>query len=419
MSKVKGKESVKIVRIGLDIAKNVFQAHGVDREGNSVLRRRLYRSEVIDFFAGLARCLIGLEACGGAHHWARELIKLGHDARLMAPQFVRPYRKSEKTDSNDAEAICEAVGRKSMRFVAVKSETQQAELLIHRMREQCKHARLQMGNQIRGLLGEFGIVIGRSVKALRERLSALLQEEQAEQLPAGSKALFERMREEFEHQHERLAELDAQIETAAKGNAQAQRLMKVPGIGPLTASATLASVGDARVFRSGRQMTAWLGITPRQYSSAERKSLGAITKRGDRYLRMLLIQGARAWLIRVEDRQCATARWAKALIARSGFNVTAVALAARNVRHIWAMLVHDQDYRPPRDKCAAAAAASPSGGTAQPQRDHHEHGLPTGGFAPVDKPPLGLEKARSACPQASPVDNPAPQRPPRLCAQHA
>lgn len=334
---------MKAARIGLDIAKSVFQIHGVDGHGKAVLKKTLARSEMLAFFANLPACLIGIEACAGSHYWARELIKLGHDARLMAAQFVTPYRKSGKNDANDAEAICEAVGRPHMRFVPVKSEEAQAVLTVHRARALTISERTALVNQVRGLLGEFGIVAGAGIAQARKLLAAI---------GAGERELPFLARETLGDLHDRLRELDERIlaydrkiDALAKQSEPARRLMAIEGIGPVTATALVASVGEARAFKSGREFAAWLGLTPRQNSSGGRTKLGAISKRGDVVLRTLLIHGTRSVLRLTANRTDAKSRWAEALKERACANVAAVALAAKNARIIWAMLSRGTEYR--------------------------------------------------------------------------
>jgi transposase len=260
---------MKITRVGLDIAKRVFQVHGVDELGRARLSKKVSRSEVLRLFAQLPPCIIGIEACGGAHYWARELGKLGHSARLMAGQFVQPYRKSGKNDANDAEAICEAVGRPNMRFVAVKSEEQQAVLMMHRARTLVVAHRTAQVNQIRGLLGEFGLTIPAGVKRFRKQVPDLLEDAE-NGLPVLARQILADLLEELRHLDEKVERYDRQIEELAGQSEPARRLMAIDGIGPITATALVASVGNAQVFKNGRQFAAWLGLTPRQYSAVVR-----------------------------------------------------------------------------------------------------------------------------------------------------
>jgi transposase len=340
-----GGVEVKITRIGLDIAKRVFQVHGVDELDRAKMTRKLSRSQVLRFFAQLPICVIGIEACGGAHYWARELGKLGHTVKLMAAQFVNPYRKSGKNDANDAEAICEAVGRPNMRFVAVKSEEQQAVLMWHRARTLVVANRTAQVNQIRGLLGEFGCVVPKGVASLRRELPQILEDAE-NGLPHLARALLNELLEQLRSLDEQIDHHDRQIAQVARESEAAQRLMAIEGIGSITATALVATVGDARVFQNGRQFAAWLGLVPQQRSSGGRTSLGQITKRGDRYLRTLLIHGSRALLRYVERKRDAKSAWAVRVMQRRHVNVAAVALAAKQARIIWAMLAKGTEDRP-------------------------------------------------------------------------
>jgi len=335
---------MQISRIGLDLAKNVFQVHGVDESGKTVLRRKLQRSKVLEFFARLEICTIGMEACAGSHYWARVLTRQGHTVRLIAGQFVRPYRKSGKNDQNDAEAICEAAGRPNMRFVPIKSAEQQAVLSIHRVRQLRIGERTALVNQIRGLLAEYGIVVAQGITRIRRALPDILED--------AENGLPDLAREVFAELHQRLIELDQQIEghdhrvnRLAAQSESAQRIMQLEGIGPLTATAIVATVGDGKCFKNGRQFAAWLGLTPRQNSSGGKNRLGGISKRGDVYLRTLLIHGTRTVLQHTGRYTDPKSRWAEAVKARSGNNVAACALAAKHARIIWAMLARDQEYR--------------------------------------------------------------------------
>lgn len=335
---------MKVIRIGLDIAKTVFQVHGVDEHGKVVLRKTLKRDQVTAFFAHLPPCLVGIEACGSAHHWARTLARFGHTVRLMAGQFVAPYRKSGKNDGNDAEAICEAVGRPNMRFVPVKSEEQEAVLMVHRARELMMESRTAQVNQIRGLLAEFGLVVAQGIEKLRGHTPAILEDAE-NGLPALARETLNELLKQLRYFDERVAHYDRQIARLAAASEPAQRLMAVAGIGPLTATALVASVGDAKVFHNGRQLTAWLGLVPRQHSSGGKFRLGAITKRGDAYLRKLLIHGARSVIATLARRDDAKSRWVKGIKERRGANVAAVALAAKHARIVWALLAKGEAYR--------------------------------------------------------------------------
>jgi len=345
---------MKITRCGLDIAKRVFQVHGVDEEGRVRVRKTLTRKQVLEFFAQLPPCLVGMEACGSAHYWAREIAKLGHTVKLMAAHFVIAYRKKGKNDANDAEAICEAVGRPNMNFVAVKSEEQQAMLMVHRARSLTVANRTAQANQIRGLLGEFGVVVPQGVAALRKQLPGILEDAE-NGLPWLARETLAGLLEQLRELDQRVAQYDRQISSLAQHSEPAQRLMAIEGIGPITATAAVATVGDPRVFAHGRAFAASLGLTPRQHSTGGHTVLGPITKRGDRYLRTLLVHGARAQLRLVERNSDAKSAWAKRLKERRHVNVAAVALAAKHARIIWAMLARGTEYRPVQPPAALTA----------------------------------------------------------------
>jgi len=309
-----------------------------------VVQRQLKRAQLLAYFAQLPACRVGMESCGGAHHWARELTALGHEAKLMAPQFVAPYRKGGKNDGNDAQAICEALGRPTMHFVAVKSVEQQAVLVVHRARELLVRQRTALVNQTRGLLAEFGIVVTVGVAALRRRLPEVL-EDADNALPGLVREVLGELQERLLDIEARIGHYDRRIAALAKEMEAARRLMAVEGIGPLTATALVASVGEARVFANARQFAAWLGLVPRQFSSGGKTRLGRITKRGDVYLRTLLIHGARALMRHLEGREDAKSRWVIALRERRGFHKATVALAAKHARIVWALLARGAEYR--------------------------------------------------------------------------
>ena len=290
--------------IGLDIAKTVFQVHGVDRAGKMVLRKQLKRGQVLAFFANLPPAVIGIEACAGSHYWARELIKLGHEVRLMAPQFVKPYVKGNKHDANDAEAICEAVGRPSMRFVPLKGPEQLDIQMLHRIRQNLIKQRTAVANQTRGLLGEYGLVIARGLSHPRRQLPEILEDTETNLSPLARRV--------FVDSYARLVDLDRQIqtyqqhlETVCRQSPVCRQLLAIPGIGPITATAMVAALGDGQAFDNGRQVAAWLGIVPRQAFSGGKPRLLGISKRGDIYLSTLLIHGTRA-AVRKDD---AHSRW--------------------------------------------------------------------------------------------------------------
>jgi transposase len=329
-----------ITTVGIDLAKNVFALHGVDGSGHVVLRRTVRRERLAPLVAQLPACLIGMEACSGAHQWARQFAEFGHVVRLMAPKFVAPYRKSGKNDDNDAGAICEAVGRPSMRFVPVKTLEQQAVLAQHRVRQGFIEERTATLNRIRGVLAEFGQVLPQRASEVRRGLAQRL-----EQLPSRVAAALKDLLTHVRVLDERIGAYDRELQQHARSEPNAQRIQHLCGIGPITASAIVASVGAAREFRNGRQFAAWLGLTPRQYSSGGKTRLGHITRRGDPYLRTLLIMGARAVLQAAARHIDRLSRWALALKARRGYHRTCVAIAAKNARILWVLLARGETLR--------------------------------------------------------------------------
>ena len=336
---------MKITTIGVDLAKNIFQIHGVDAHEKPVVRRALKRGEMLPYFANLQPCLIGMEACGSAHYWARKLMEYGHTVKLMAPQFVKPYVKSNKNDARDAEAICEAVARPNMRFVPIKNAEQQAVLSLHRARQGFIKARTAQGNQIRGLLGEYGLIMPQGIYNICKHVPDILEDAE-NGLPGNMRALINRLTEYLKELDSQVIALDKEIKLWSANSEACQKLTDVPGIGPLTASALVATIGDAKNFASGRELAAWLGLVPKQHSSGGKSVLLGISKRGDTYLRMLLIHGARAVIRFVEGKQDKTSEWTQRLLARRNKNVAAVALANKNARTIWALLTKESKFRP-------------------------------------------------------------------------
>jgi transposase len=334
---------MNVTTLGIDLAKNIFQLHGVNRHGQAVLTKRVTRLKLAETVANLPPCLIGLEACASSHYWARELGKLGHTVKLIAPQFVKPYVKSNKNDAADAEAICEAVARPNMRFVPVKTVAQQDIQAVHRVRERRVLARTALVNQIRGLLAEYGLVIPLKRNAVSQALPRIL-EDADNGLTALAREFVADLYEELQTLSHAVGAYDAKIERLFKANPVCQRLAKVEGVGPVTATALVAA-GDAKVFRNGRQMAAWLGLVPRQYSSGGKQTLLGISKRGDTYLRTLLIHGARAAVAAARRKQDVRSRWITALAERRGANIAAVALANKNARVLWALMARGEEYR--------------------------------------------------------------------------
>jgi transposase len=336
---------MQIVRIGLDLAKYVFEVHGVDAHGKIVVRKTLRRAAVSTFFANLPPCLVGMEASNGAHYWASVLTDLGHQVRLISPQFVTPYVKSNKNDRNDAEAICEAVGRPTMRFVPPKSSEQLAIQAVHRIRHRLVATRVRLVNQIRGLLSEHGIVIARDISRLRRALAEIAGNG-GDDLNDLVRMLIREVQVELIELDRRIAFYDRQVRELYRTSELCQRLGKIEGIGPVTATALIAAVGDRTCFKNGRQFAAWLGLVPKQRSSGGRTQLFGISKRGDRYLRTLMIHGARAALGKAGGKQDPRSRWLGNLRQRRHPNVAAVALANKNARIVWAMLARDKFYEP-------------------------------------------------------------------------
>jgi transposase len=335
-----------IVTLGIDLAKNVFALHGVDATGRAELvRPSVARGKLLALVASLPPCLIGMEACSGAHHWARLFATHGHTVRLIAPKFVVPYRlsgKRGKNDAADAAAICEAVTRPNMRFVPVKSIDQQCELLVHRARQGFIQQRTATLNRIRGLLSELGIVL--PLKAATVRREALLQ---LEDLPGWCNTVIGDLLSEVSRLDERISQYDRHIEAIVRTSTPAKQLMQLPGVGPTTASALVAMIGRGHEFKCGRQLSAWLGLVPGQYSSGGKQRLGRITKAGDPYLRMLLVLGARSVLNAAADKSDSTSRWALQLAARVGYWKAVVAIAAKNARLCWAVLQRGDGFRLP------------------------------------------------------------------------
>ena len=334
--------------IGLDIAKNVFQVHGADIDGRCVLRRRLRRSEVFMFFARLPKALIGIEACPGGHHWARELGSLGHDVRLIPPQYVRPFVKTNKNDAADAEGICEAVVRPSMRFVPIKSIEQQAAMMLHRTRALLLRQRTQLINAVRGHLAEFGLVARRGARNIRE-LADLVGNTSSEHLPDAARAMLVLLLQQIREAQIRVRQTEHALETWAKQSDACRRLMSIPGVGIISATALVLAMHDPKRFRSGRHFAAWLGLVPKQSSSGDRQVLGGISKRGDGYVRTLLIHGARS-LTRWRRKSW---QWLAELLMRRPTNVAAVAIANKTARTAWAILARGDQFKPMR---AAEAA---------------------------------------------------------------
>ena len=333
-----------VTRIGIDLGKRVFHVTAVDADGEVLERRRLRRAQLETYLARLpAGRVVAMESCGGAHHWARLAQRHGHRAQLMSPQFVKPYVKSNKNDVADADAIAEASARPSMRFVGVKSVQQEHLQQVHRSRQMAVRNRTAQCNQIHGFLLEYGIASARGVGAVRRLLPGVLEDGDNE-VPVEGRALLAELGEELRRLDDRVRTYDRQIEALARRMPAARRLATIPGVGEKTATALVAAVGDGSQFRDGREMAAWLGLVPRQHTTGGRPKLLGISKRGDRYLRTLLVHGARSALQRTAGREDRRSRWAEGVKRRGGGNVAAVALANKNARTAWAVLRHGRAY---------------------------------------------------------------------------
>jgi len=334
---------MSVSAIGIDLAKSSFSLHGTDEHGKVFLKKTVTRNKLLMTLANVPPCLVGMEACSGAHYWAREIRKLGHEVRIMAPKFIIPYRKGGKNDNNDAAAICEAVTRPDMRFVPVKSPEQQAVLAQHRIRQGLITQRTALINQLRGLLSEFGLVIPKGRYQTHDHIPAILEDGE-NGLPPLARELIHGVWQRYRDTCEEVLKADRQLSALARENEQAKRLMTIPGIGEQVATAMVASV-DVKQFNNGRQLAAWLGLTPRQYTTGGHIRLGRITKQGDKYLRMCLVHGARAVVANLREKQDKLSCWIRELIVRRGYKRAIVAVAARNARLIWTLLMKEEDYR--------------------------------------------------------------------------
>ena len=345
-STIDGGSTMKNIKVlGIDLAKNVFQLHGADAKGKRVLSKRLSREKLIEFMANLSSCLVGIEACTGAHYWARLFESMGHTVKMMAPQFVKPYVRSNKNDRNDARGIAEAVTRPDMKFVPIKKVEQQDILLSHRARELVIKQKTAQANQIRGLLAEYGVIIPKGISHIENMIQIL--ESNKNKLTVQANQIFIRLYEQFKMYAAQVEIYDKEIEQIATQDAMCKEIMEIEGIGPLTASAAIATIGDAKVFKNGREVSAWLGLVPKQYSSGNTIRLSGITKRGDRYLRKLLINGGRTVVKNCENKTDGRSLWIADKKKRSGYNKAAVAVANKNARIIWAILATGECYRKP------------------------------------------------------------------------
>jgi transposase len=335
----------EVSTIGFDIAKQVFQAHGADATGRVVFRKRLVRAKVVEFSAGQAPCVVALEACGGAHHWAREIGRLGHTVKLIPPAYVKPFVKRQKSDVADAEAICEAAQRPGMRFVTVKTEAQQANALVFRSRDLLVRQRTQCINALRGHLTEYGHVVPKGTDHV-DRLMALVEDEKSS-VPKAARSILQVLMATLEALGKQIDALDAEINRRAKDDPVARRLMTIPGIGPIAATAITALVPAPEGFRAGRDFAAWLGLTPLQKSTGGKQKLGAISKIGERTIRRLLILGASSVVRWAVHRGAVTGSWLAQMLARKPRMLVTTALANKMARIVWALLVKGGTYKAP------------------------------------------------------------------------
>lgn len=336
---------MEIATLGIDLAKSVFELCGMDTRGKVVLRKKLSRSKFAPFIAQLSRCVIGMEAGGGSHHWARKFAAYGHEVRLISPQFVKPFVKANKTDRADAEAICEAVQRPTMRFVPVKSVEQQDLQALHRVRERLVKHRTALSNEMRGLLAEYGVVLPKTIAVLKQYLRTELEEADGE-LTAQGIELLRGLQQELAQLEAHIERVETKIQAMCQAHPVCHRLLSIPGVGPLSATATVAAIGAAEQFKNGREFAAYLGLVPRQHSSGGKAQLLGISKRGDSYLRKLLIHGARTvlqWAHKYTDRR---SQWVQQVQARRGTNRALVALANKNARVLWVLMMRDERYHP-------------------------------------------------------------------------
>jgi len=335
---------MEITTLGIDLAKSVFQLHGVDANGAVVLQKKLRRGAVLDFLGKLDPCLIGMEACATSHHWAREIVALGHDVRLIPPAYVKPYVKRQKNDAADAEAICEAVTRPNMRFVPVKTEAQQSVLVLHRSRDLLMRQRTMMLNAIRAHLAEFGTIAAQGPSKVA-KLVAELRSEKPSAVPAIARVGLLTLAAQLESLATAIRDIERQLLAWHRQNPASQRLETIPGVGVITATALAASVPDPSVFKSGRQFAAFLGLVPRQNSSGGKDRLGHISKMGNGYLRRLLVVGATSVTRRAPTTDTRTGAWARSLLARKSTRLVTVAIANKTARTAWAMMMRQEDYR--------------------------------------------------------------------------
>jgi len=332
-----------ITTIGLDLAKHVFQVHGLDQEGRAVLRKQVRRGQVLKFFGTLPSCLVGMEACGSAHHWARELKAQGHEVRLIPPQYVRPFLKTNKHDAADAEAIAEALVRPTMRFAPIKSADQQAVLMLHRSRELLVKQRTMLINAVRGHCSELGMIASQGASKIND-LIMMIEDPDDARLPAFAREALGVLIAQLDAVKKAIQKLESKLQTWHRSQQASQRLTTIPGVGVITATALVATIGDGSQFKSGRHLSAWLGLVPRQHSSGGKSRLGRISKRGDGYLRRLLVHGSRAVLRWQRGAPKPPSPWIGALLTRRPTNVVLVAMANKTARTVWAMMSKQQRF---------------------------------------------------------------------------
>jgi transposase len=335
---------MQITTIGLDLAKNVFQVHGVDAEGTVVVRRKLRRAKVREFFAGLTPCLVGMEACGTAHFWARELIAMGHQVKIMPPSYVKAYVRRGKTDAADAAAICEAVMRPHMRFVPIKTEDQQAALMLHKARELLVRQQTMLINAIRGHMAELGMIAPQGSAKIKD-LIAVIQDSEDQSIPALARAALQPLVHQMQTLDGQVEVLDRMIMAWHKTNETSRRLATIPGVGVITASAIAATVADPSFFSSGREFAAWLGLTPKQNSSGGKERLGRISKKGNTYIRRLLVTGATSMVRYARAKTAAGADWVNGLLQRRPARLVTVAMANKTARIAWAVMTKEENFR--------------------------------------------------------------------------